>query len=108
MSWLAGSTASHLPWNNLIAPACGKLLRRERSAVGKRVQERPFHASARLLWDRVSDWRLPGSLQKKEEAAEYHKLLMARLKEERERRSESLAKKRAIRQASVASKEATS
>lgn len=45
-------------------------------------------------------------MQQKEEAAEYHKVLMDRLKEERERRSESLAKKRAIRQASVASKEA--
>lgn len=43
---------------------------------------------------------------KKTEAAEYHKLLMTRLKEERERRSESLAKKRAVRQASQASKEA--
>jgi hypothetical protein len=36
--------------------------------------------------------------QKKTEQAEYHKLLMSRLKEQRERRSESLAKKRAIRQ----------
>lgn len=44
--------------------------------------------------------------QKKTEQADYHKLLMSRLKEQRERRSESLAKKRAIRQASVASKEA--
>jgi small subunit ribosomal protein S6e len=43
--------------------------------------------------------------KRKAEAAEYHKVLMARLKEERERRSESLAKKRADRQASVASKE---
>ncbi len=33
-------------------------------------------------------------------------MLVTRLKEQRERRSESLAKKRAIRQASVASKEA--
>jgi small subunit ribosomal protein S6e len=41
----------------------------------------------------------------KADAAEYHKLLMARLKEQRERRSESLAKKRALRQASQASKE---
>lgn len=47
----------------------------------------------------------PCLLQRKSEAADYHKLLMARLKEERERRSESLAKKRADRQASVASKE---
>eukprot|EP00878_Enallax_costatus_P000128 GHUV01000168.1.p1 GENE.GHUV01000168.1~~GHUV01000168.1.p1 ORF type:complete len:247 (+),score=75.57 GHUV01000168.1:155-895(+) len=39
------------------------------------------------------------------EAAEYHKLLMQRLKEQRERRSESLAKKRAMRTASQASKE---
>jgi small subunit ribosomal protein S6e len=44
--------------------------------------------------------------KKKSEQATYHKLLMTRLKEERERRSESLAKKRAIRQASQASKEA--
>ncbi|GIL56629.1 hypothetical protein Vafri_11965 [Volvox africanus] len=41
----------------------------------------------------------------KSEAAEYHKLLMQRLKEQRERRSESLAKKRALRMASQASKE---
>jgi len=40
------------------------------------------------------------------EAAEYHKLLMQRLKEQRERRSESLAKKRALRMASQASKDA--
>jgi len=47
------------------------------------------------------------SLEKsKADAAEYHKLLLQRLKEQRERRSESLAKKRALRQASVASKEA--
>jgi small subunit ribosomal protein S6e len=44
--------------------------------------------------------------RKKTEAAEYHKLLVQRLKEQRERRSESLAKKRAMRMASVASKEA--
>jgi small subunit ribosomal protein S6e len=44
--------------------------------------------------------------RKKQEAAEYHKVLVQRLKEERERRSESLAKKRAIRNASQASKEA--
>jgi len=42
--------------------------------------------------------------RKKTEQAEYHKLLVTRLKEERERRSESLAKKRALRQASQASK----
>lgn len=41
----------------------------------------------------------------KAQAQEYHKLLVQRLKEQRERRSESLAKKRALRQASVASKE---
>jgi len=41
------------------------------------------------------------------EAAEYHKLLVQRLKEQRERRSESLAKKRAMRMASQASKEET-
>jgi small subunit ribosomal protein S6e len=39
------------------------------------------------------------------EAADYHKLLVQRLKEQRERRSESLAKKRAMRMASQASKE---
>jgi hypothetical protein len=39
------------------------------------------------------------------EAAEYHKLLVQRIKEQRERRSESLAKKRATRMASQASKE---
>lgn len=44
-------------------------------------------------------------LQKKSESAEYRKVLLTRLKEERERRSESLAKKRAVRQASIASKE---
>uniref|UniRef100_A0A061R964 40S ribosomal protein S6 n=1 Tax=Tetraselmis sp. GSL018 TaxID=582737 RepID=A0A061R964_9CHLO len=38
--------------------------------------------------------------------AEYHKLLTLRLKEQRERRSESLAKKRALRMASQASREA--
>jgi len=42
----------------------------------------------------------------KGEAQDYHKLLMQRLKEQRERRSESLAKKRAVRQASQASKDA--
>jgi small subunit ribosomal protein S6e len=42
----------------------------------------------------------------KGEAVEYQKLLVSRLKEQRERRSESMAKKRALRQASVASKEA--
>ena len=41
----------------------------------------------------------------KAEAAEYHKLLVQRLKEARERRSESLAKKRAVRVASQASKD---
>eukprot|EP01025_Chloroclados_australasicus_P014561 TRINITY_DN1683_c0_g1_i2.p2 TRINITY_DN1683_c0_g1~~TRINITY_DN1683_c0_g1_i2.p2 ORF type:complete len:252 (-),score=35.57 TRINITY_DN1683_c0_g1_i2:274-1029(-) len=40
------------------------------------------------------------------EAAEYQKILAQRRKEERERRSESLAKKRAIRMASQASKQA--
>lgn len=39
------------------------------------------------------------------EAAEYHKLLVQRLKEQRERRSESLAKKRHLRMASQASRE---
>ncbi len=41
----------------------------------------------------------------KQQAQEFHKLLVQRIKEQRERRSESLAKKRALRQASVASKE---
>jgi small subunit ribosomal protein S6e len=40
----------------------------------------------------------------KAEAAEYHKLLSLRLKEQKERRSESLAKKRAARSQSQASK----
>lgn len=40
----------------------------------------------------------------KSEAAEYHKLLSLRLKEQKERRSESLAKKRAARSQSQASK----
>ncbi|GBF91680.1 40S ribosomal protein S6 [Raphidocelis subcapitata] len=39
------------------------------------------------------------------EAAEYHKVVVQRLKERRERRSESIAKKRAERMASQASKE---
>jgi len=47
----------------------------------------------------------PGA-QKKAEAGAYHKLVMQRLKEQRERRSESLAKKRAVRMASQASSEA--
>ena len=46
------------------------------------------------------------TLQSKAEAAAYHKLLVQRLKEQRERRSESLAKKRAVRMASQASSEA--
>jgi len=41
----------------------------------------------------------------KTEAGEYHKLLVQRLKESRERRSESLAKKRALQRASQASKD---
>ena len=47
-------------------------------------------------------------VQRKLEASEYHKLITQRLKEQRERRSESIAKKRAIRMASQASKEQTS
>ena len=46
-------------------------------------------------------------LQKSAEAQEYHKLIVSRLKEQRERRSESLAKKRAIRMASQASQQET-
>jgi len=41
----------------------------------------------------------------KAEEQAYHKLIVTRLKEQRERRSESLAKKRAVRQASQASRE---
>lgn len=44
-------------------------------------------------------------MQSKSEKADYHKLIVQRLSEQRERRSESLAKKRAVRQASIASKE---
>lgn len=44
-------------------------------------------------------------MQKQAEAQEYHKLIVSRLKEQRERRSESLAKKRAIRMASQASEQ---
>jgi len=40
----------------------------------------------------------------KEEAADYHKLVLLRVKEQKERRSESLAKRRATRSASQASK----
>ena len=40
----------------------------------------------------------------KEEAANYHKLVLLRVKEQKERRSESLAKRRATRSASQASK----
>eukprot|EP00195_Chlamydomonas_chlamydogama_P017847 CAMPEP_0202896230 /NCGR_PEP_ID=MMETSP1392-20130828/5242_1 /ASSEMBLY_ACC=CAM_ASM_000868 /TAXON_ID=225041 /ORGANISM="Chlamydomonas chlamydogama, Strain SAG 11-48b" /LENGTH=252 /DNA_ID=CAMNT_0049581499 /DNA_START=77 /DNA_END=835 /DNA_ORIENTATION=+ len=54
---------------------------------------------------RRSSLKKRGLEKSKAEAAEYHKLLVQRLKEQRERRSESLAKKRALRQASVASKE---
>eukprot|EP00252_Welwitschia_mirabilis_P008396 TRINITY_DN201_c0_g1_i2.p1 TRINITY_DN201_c0_g1~~TRINITY_DN201_c0_g1_i2.p1 ORF type:complete len:252 (-),score=46.07 TRINITY_DN201_c0_g1_i2:220-975(-) len=43
----------------------------------------------------------------KAEAAEYQKLLATRLKEQRERRSESLAKKRASRRSSIAEKPST-
>ena len=44
--------------------------------------------------------------KRKSEQAVYHKIIVAKMKEERERRSESMAKKRAIRQASQASREA--
>ena len=44
-------------------------------------------------------------MQSKAEEQAYHKLIVTRLKEQRERRSESLAKKRAVRQASQASRE---
>ena len=46
-------------------------------------------------------WRM----QSKAEEQAYHKLIVTRLKEQRERRSESLAKKRAVRQASQASRD---
>lgn len=45
-------------------------------------------------------------MQQQEEAAEYASLLSTRKAEERERRSESLAKKRAQRMASQASEKA--
>ena len=45
-------------------------------------------------------------MQKTEEMHEYARLLETRKAEERERRSESLAKKRAARQASQASEQA--
>ena len=45
------------------------------------------------------------TVQSKAEEQAYHKLIVTRLKEQRERRSESLAKKRAVRQASQASRE---
>ena len=48
---------------------------------------------------------LLASVQSKAEEQAYHKLIVTRLKEQRERRSESLAKKRAVRQASQASRE---
>lgn len=44
-------------------------------------------------------------VQSKAEEQAYHKLIVTRLKEQRERRSESLAKKRAVRQASQASRD---
>ena len=44
-------------------------------------------------------------MQSKAEEQAYHKLIVTRLKEQRERRSESLAKKRAVRQASQASRD---
>ena len=65
--------------------------------VTPQVLQRKRHRAA-IKKERIS--------RKKTEAADYHKLLMSRLKEQRERRSESLAKKRATRMASVASKEA--
>ena len=43
--------------------------------------------------------------KRKSEQAAYHKVIVARVKEERERRSESMAKKRAVRQASQASRD---
>jgi small subunit ribosomal protein S6e len=59
---------------------------------------------ADYMWP-VCDAGCGADMQSKAEAAAYHKLLVTRLKEQRERRSESLAKKRAIRQASQASRE---
>eukprot|EP00199_Chlamydomonas_sp_CCMP681_P005624 CAMPEP_0119105854 /NCGR_PEP_ID=MMETSP1180-20130426/3702_1 /TAXON_ID=3052 ORGANISM="Chlamydomonas cf sp, Strain CCMP681" /NCGR_SAMPLE_ID=MMETSP1180 /ASSEMBLY_ACC=CAM_ASM_000741 /LENGTH=252 /DNA_ID=CAMNT_0007091023 /DNA_START=67 /DNA_END=825 /DNA_ORIENTATION=+ len=55
---------------------------------------------------RLASLKKAGLEKSKSQAADYHKLLVQRLKEQRERRSESLAKKRALRQASVASKDA--
>ena len=71
-----------------------------------------LHGRFFLVWagmnHTTSRWlRWCVAVQRKSEAADYHKLLMQRLKEQRERRSESLAKKRAVRMASQASKEAS-
>jgi len=87
--------------------------RRESERKGKKVSKAP--KIQRLVTpEALHRKRRLRSLKKrslersKAEAAEYHKLLVQRIKEQRERRSESLAKKRALRQASVASKEAPS
>ncbi len=63
------------------------------------IKEGMLHSSAALSMCWCS------SVQSKAEEQAYHKLIVTRLKEQRERRSESLAKKRAVRQASQASRE---
>mmetsp|Transcript_25586 Transcript_25586/g.71550 ORF Transcript_25586/g.71550 Transcript_25586/m.71550 type:complete len:249 (+) Transcript_25586:142-888(+) len=79
----AGKTHSKAPKiQRLVTPL--KLQRKRRHAAEKRER----HAKSKAA------------------TAEYHKLLTLRLKEQRERRSESLAKKRALRMASQASREA--
>ncbi|KDD74799.1 ribosomal protein S6e [Helicosporidium sp. ATCC 50920] len=67
--------------------------------IQRLVTPRMLHHKRRL--EAVKKNRI---VRKKQQAADYHKLLVTRLQEERERRSESLAKKRAQR-LSVASKE---
>jgi len=57
------------------------------------------------LHDRTMPKTCVIAVQSKAEEQAYHKLIVTRLKEQRERRSESLAKKRAVRQASQASRE---
>jgi small subunit ribosomal protein S6e len=55
----------------------------------------------RTVADKVE--KLAKIAKRTSEQAAHHKVIVARVKEERERRSESMAKKRAVRQASQAS-----
>ena len=87
------SLPRHRLQNGKTSLKCPKIQR----LVTPQVLQRKRHRAA-IKKERIS--------RKKTEAADYHKLLVSRLKEQRERRSESLAKKRATRMASVASKEA--